>query len=150
MPSPPLTGLRPQAAILVCDGRWTIKEGHAVSHEDTGQKMFQIARDAGAVYAGHVEAGEEALSRLGARFERGHAKRDRLHLARDLFRAVYRDHHTKEHLRIIVGYCDASGLAGLTYFGSENDFNPIAEEGVRREMMRGCSLHNAPTPEVYF
>lgn len=131
MPSPPLTGLLPQAAILVCDSLWTIREGHSVSHEDVGQKMFQIARDAGAVYAGHVEAGEEALSRLGARFERRRAKQSRLHMARDLFRAVYRNHHTKVPLRIIVGYCDDRGFAGLTYFGSENDFIPMAEKGIK-------------------
>ena len=130
MPSPPVRGLRPQAAILVCDSRWTIKGGKAVWHEDTAQKMFQIARNAGAVYAGHAEAGEEALNRLAARFSKGRAKKDQLGMARGLFKAVYDRHNTTEPLRIILGHCDPAGFAGLTYFGAENGFAPEPVEGV--------------------
>ena len=131
MPSPPVRGLRPQAAILVCDSRWTMKGGKAGWHEDMGRKMFQIARDAGAVYAGHVEAGEEALNALAARFSKGRVKHnDRPRLARDVFKAVYGRHQTTEPLRILVGHCDPKGFAGLTYFGNENGFEPRPEQGV--------------------
>ena len=102
MPTAPVRGLKPQVAILASDSRWTIsREGKADTYEDVGQKMFQIAPDAGAVYAGDVEAGEEALNELvdvrheGTAGAQGHP----FLVARDVFKAVYGVTNTRQRNR---------------------------------------------------
>ena len=126
-----------QAVILLSDSRWTIKckdpsksGGVAENHLDGGKKLFKTASDAGAVYAGHVAAGEECLSRLARRFQKNMVKRPVTRLARDLFRAVYAGHHTKSPLRIFVGSCNQAGQAELWYFDSDKAFEPIRLTGV--------------------
>jgi len=113
----------PTAVILIADSRWTYSLTH---REDVGTKLFQLAKDAGAVYAGDVDSGEECLSRLARRFQKNRIKRPVTGLARDLFRAVYKRHKPVHPLRIFVGACGRGSNAELWGFDSDADFNPVS------------------------
>jgi hypothetical protein len=124
----------PQAVILLSDSRWTFVDPtipRPLYYEDVGTKLFQISNDAGAVYAGHVNAGEECLSRLARRFRKKLVKKPVTGMTKDLFREVYSRHNTKHPLRVFVGACSPGGRSELWYFGSERNFEPIKLTGIQ-------------------
>ena len=131
-----LAGLRenppPRATILIADSRWTFlyPGGRPSDYSDVGTKLFRIAKDAGAVYAGDVDSGEECLARLARRFEKRRVKLPVTRMARDLFRAVYSRHHPGHPLGIFLGACSDRGDPELWYFDDSSDFEPVPLVGL--------------------
>ena len=98
---------------------------------DQGTKLFRLADDAGAVYAGHVPAGEESLSRLAKWFQRGKIRKQASRTASELVRRVYDQHKAVSPLRVFVGVCNPAGPARLLYLDSDHDFDAKALSGVK-------------------
>ena len=100
---------------------------------DQGTKLFRLADDAGAIYSGHVPAGEESLSRLTKWFQKGKIRDRPSQTASELFRRVYDQHKAASvsPLRILVGVCGSEGPARLLYFDSDENFVAKTLSGVK-------------------
>lgn len=127
---------RPSAVILLSDSRWTYIDPSSphqriIGYEDIGTKLFNLATDAGAVYAGLVDAGEECLEKLASRFSKRRVERPVTTMAQNLFRATYASRTTNYPLRILLGACTPDSIAELWSFESANNFSPSRLSGIQ-------------------
>ncbi len=129
----------PQAVVFLTDSRWTIMNS-ARPALDIGRKLFPIAKDAAAVYAGDVEGGEYCIEQLAWEIGRSSSRNGKhfLRIAEDTFKRTYADlkrrrmQQRKElhPLYILIGACRPEGVASLSYLSSESKFVPKPLTGV--------------------
>ena len=111
-----------EAVILASDGRLSKKQGlNYVLESDIGTKVFQLGRDAVAVYAGISEIGEKCIDELRWRLSR--QKPDSVKsrkIAQQVFRTIYKHDLAKMQispddapLYILIGACNKRGRAEL-------------------------------------
>ena len=109
--------------ILAADSRWTFPDGRT---EDGAVKLFGIAPNAIATYAGSAAAGEDAITGLSTRLEGGQATIAEWssHVATVIDDAWQRHQPNEDGLEILLAYSYPSGLAWLGHFSSANGFRP--------------------------
>jgi len=127
--------ITPEAIVLASDSRWTYPDGQC---EDYATKLFQLASDAGAVYAGVSALGELCLTGLRDRLRGQKAPCSSYfqRLAQHTFQEVYEQAtkgipHNKRVLYMLLGICDASGQAELYRFKYNADFRPERLAGIQ-------------------
>lgn len=126
----------PQAVVFATDCRWTF-ENSTRPALDTGRKLFQVAKEVAAVYAGDVKCGEECIGQLSYELMRASEKDSPrfLTVAERTFKRTYAQvrfttRRSVYPLHILMGACSPHGAAGLWYFSSEKKFVPVAVTGV--------------------
>lgn len=116
-----------EAVILASDGRISKKQGSDYTPErDIGTKVFQLGRDAVAVYAGISEIGEKCIDELRWKLSKQHSPNsvNSRKIAQEVFQNGYKHNLalTKVSpedapLYILIGACNKRGQAEL-YKGS--------------------------------
>jgi hypothetical protein len=132
-------GKSPNAIILASDSRWTYGSA-VVPYEDIGTKLFRIGRNAGAVYAGDSQVGEECIDELRCQLhsQREPSSQFGRNLAHKTFRRVYKTYvgsrkwcPDKCPLYILIGACSTLGEAELCLFEYKDDFVPKPVESIK-------------------
>lgn len=92
-----------QGVILATDSRFTI----GAAHDDAGQKLYPLARNAVAVFAGDVLAAQRALNDAKTYLiRRGGSVKDPTEPVSDILRRAYSKHKRVRHvypLHVLVG-----------------------------------------------
>ena len=113
----------PEAVILASDGRISRKQSSDYTPErDVGTKVFQLGRDAVAVYAGISVIGEKCIDELRRRLSKQHPPNSvkSRKIAQEVFQTVYKHNLalTKVSpddapLYVLIGACNKRGQAEL-------------------------------------
>lgn len=135
---PPDTKI-PEAVILASDGRFSEKQGvDYIPKLDVGTKIFQLAGDAAAVYAGISKIGEECVDELRCRLSKRQtpSSTNSKITAQEVFREVYKHNLALMKVRpddaplyLLIGACSKSGQAELYKASYASDFKlePLAD-----------------------
>jgi hypothetical protein len=99
--------------------------------QDDTTKLVQIARNAGAVYVGHVEAGEGCLSSLVGKYQNKRLGSGVIRETQKLFKRVYSNYANASRVMVLLAFCSSQGRAELWQFDSKDDFVPVQQTGVR-------------------
>lgn len=122
----------PEAVILASDGRISIKQGSDYTPlRDVGTKVFQLGRDAVAVYAGISEVGEKCIDEIRRRLSEQNNPNSvkSRKIAQEVFQTVYKNNLalTKVSpddapLYFLIGACNKRGQAELYKASYDSDF----------------------------
>ncbi len=131
---PPPNSKIPEAVILASDSRFSKKQPDGyVPVLDIGTKLFQLGRDAAAVYAGISKVGEECFGELRWQLSQQNVLKSThsKEIAQKTFRTVYKHQLALMKLEpgdaplyILIGACNKRGQAELCSFNYATDFNP--------------------------
>ena len=113
----------PEAVILASDGRLSKKQGSDYTPKlDIGTKVFQLGRDAVAVYAGISVIGEKCIDELRWRLSKQYSPNsvNSRKIAQEVFQTVYKHNLASMQvnlddapLYILIGACNKRGQAEL-------------------------------------
>jgi hypothetical protein len=136
--NPPL-GARSTAIILATDSRWVFGKANSAP-VDKAQKLFPIARNAVAVYAGASELAEECIRKLKYLAPQPSSSKRTLNgqMVQKRFMDTYQEYvadrrfaHGKPDVDIMIGVFEEPFGGELIRFRSSSDFAPEKTEGIQ-------------------
>ena len=135
---------RPTPAILlIADSRWSWKIGE--DYDDGGVKLVSLDSHVGAIYAGSVAAGENALAQLTAAFREARVAGTHAYVEPErILREVWRRHrHPNDVLQLCLG-----GFLGSAAEPVAFRFDSISQ--FRAQPIQGIEAIGWPDAIVYF